>query len=110
MGEAGLHCASQLGREVVLIHLCPPPLDFLLHRTLFSVALQPPGPPYLVSFIFLFYPGPGGRWGMEEKQVSGGVGVIEDMGAGELLPQSGINRQGLATQVPKGRPRTPTAS
>lgn len=30
VGEAGLHCASQLGREAILIHLHPPPQYFLL--------------------------------------------------------------------------------
>lgn len=35
------------------------------------------------------------------------TGVIEDMGVGELLLQAVITRQGLATQVPKGRPREP---
>lgn len=37
VGEAELHCASQLGREVILIHLRPPPQHFLLHRALFSI-------------------------------------------------------------------------
>lgn len=74
VGEAGLHCASQLGREVILIHLHPPPQHFLLLRTLFRIAplrcsLQTP--PHSISFIFLSHLGPGDRWGAEAKQVSG---------------------------------------
>lgn len=75
VGEAGLHCASQLGREVILIHLHPPPQHFLLLRALFRIAplgcsLQTS--PYSISFIFLFRLGPGDRWGAEAEQVSGG--------------------------------------
>lgn len=105
-----MHCASQLGREVILIHLRPPPQHFLLHRALFSVAplrrsLQAPLLWSHSSFFSTQALGAGGGWRRSRCQVESGV--IEHVGVGELLPRSGINRQGLATQVPKGRPRTP---
>lgn len=109
VGEAGLPFASQLGREVILIHLHPPQ-HFLVHRALFRVAplrcsLQAPLIRSHSSFFSSQALETGGGWRRSRCQVE--PGVIEDMRVGELFPQAGITRQGLATQVPKDRPRTP---
>lgn len=95
VGEAGLHCASQLGRELILIHLHPPLQHFLLLRALFRIAplqcsLQTP-PPYSFSFIFLFCLCPGDRWGAEAEQVSSGDRSYR--GWGEGAPPTGRNHQ-----------------
>lgn len=75
VGEAGLHCASQLDREVIFDP--PPPSSSAFSSAQSTVQdcptrMQPPDLPYSISFIFLFRLGPGDRWGAEAEQVSGG--------------------------------------
>lgn len=109
VGEAGLHCASQLGREVILIHLHPPPQHFLLHTTLFRVAplrcsLRPPDS---VSFIFLSCPGPGDKWGMETKQVPGGDRRHRRYGGGRAPPTGRNHQTGVGNTGPQRQAQNP---
>lgn len=64
--------------------------------------MQPLGPPDSVSFIFLFSPGPGDRWGMEVKQVSGGDSHRGYEG-GRALPTG----RGWQHRSPKAGPEPP---